>query len=561
MHHNLLKALLISDFNIENLAGLLNNSDELPVIDAVCGPYGQLMPILINGEHPAWKQKPEILVVWTRPEAISETFRRLINFERVLHAKVLEEVDEFCVPLSRAAKNVKTLFIMAWQIPTSFRGYGFLEWRKGIGLRQLVMQMNLRMAENLNEVDNVLILDSFKWAEKSGKSAFQPKAWYLGKIPFGNEVFKWAVQDIKTALSALSGRSKKIIIVDLDDTLWGGVLGDLGWENLILGGHDPVGESFVDFQRSLKAISQRGVVIGIVSKNDENIALEAIEKHPEMVLRKNNFAGWRINWDDKAKNIIELVTHLNLGLDSVVFIDDNPVERARVRQALPEVYVAELPEDNLLYKNFIQDLSCFDTPKMTEEDRERTKMYVMERKRNELKIEVQSIEGWLRSLETKVKLAPFQKEDSPRILQLINKTNQMNLSTRRLAESELINWINQTGHKMWSCRVGDKFGDSGLTGIISLEIKGRDAQIVDFLLSCRVIGRRVEETLIWTAADYAIKQGLLKIYAKHIPTPKNMPCLEFFKKSGFLFNQDSDAFVWELKQPYPYPQSVQIEMS
>src|SRR5262249_53417094 len=158
--------------------------------------------------------------------------------------------------------------------------------------------------------------------------------WYLGKIPFSNDVFKDAVSDVKTAIRGLSGQSKKLVILDLDDTLWGGIVGDIGWQDLVLGGHHPIGESLVDFQKELKALKNRGILLAVVSKNEESIALEAIRNHPEMVIKERDLVGWRINWNDKAANIADLVRELNIGLDSVVFVDDNPVERARVREAL-----------------------------------------------------------------------------------------------------------------------------------------------------------------------------------------------------------------------------------
>ena len=175
-----------------------------------------------------------------------------------------------------------------------------------------------------------------------------------------------AAADIRAAFVGLRGAAKKLLVLDLDDTLWGGIVGDAGWENLRLGGHDPQGESFADFQRAIKNLKRRGVVLALVSKNEESVALEAIRNHPEMVLKEDDFVGWRINWTDKARNIAELATELNLGLQSVVFIDDNPVERARVREALPEVFVPEWPEDKLLYASAFGQLRCFDAPPSVE---------------------------------------------------------------------------------------------------------------------------------------------------------------------------------------------------
>ena len=186
---------------------------------------------------------------------------------------------------------------------------------------------------------------------------------------------------MKAALRAVRGQSRKVVICDLDDTLWGGIVGDAGWENLRLGGHDPVGEAFADFQRELKALTRRGIILAMVSKNTEAVALEAIEKHPEMQLRKDDFAAWRINWDDKAQNIADLMEELNLGLDSAVFLDDNPVERARISEALPEVLVPNLPRDKMLFASTLRKLNCFDSATVSSEDRKRAAFYNAERDR------------------------------------------------------------------------------------------------------------------------------------------------------------------------------------
>jgi len=381
--------------------------------------------------------------------------------------------------------------------------------------------------------------------------------WYMGKIAYGNEVFMEAVKDIKAALRGIDGQSMKLIILDLDDTLWPGIVGDVGWENIRLGGHDHIGEAFVDFQRALKSLTNRGVLLGIVSKNEETIALEAIKNHPEMVLRLEDFAGLKINWQDKAQNTIDLVSDLNLGLQSVVFIDDNPVERARVREALPEVFVPEWPENKMLYKSALLSLRCFDTPSITKEDFERTGMYVSERQRSSLKRNVSSLDEWLKSLKIKVTVEELNTANLQRTAQLLNKTNQMNLTTRRMTESELVSWVKQNGHKLWTFCVSDKFGDSGLTGIISIEVENKKGRIVDFVLSCRVMGQKVEETMLYTAINYSQSLGLEEIHAEYIPTAKNKPCLEFFKRSGFEYTNGS--FVWKVYKDFIMPKYIEIE--
>jgi FkbH-like protein len=553
------KCLVISDFNVDTFAAYLSNDDELPAVQTAVAPYGQVMPVLVteNGEY--WDKDLDFAVIWTQPQTAICSFNSLFSYRKASVDEVLKEVDEYSSLLLKIKDRTKFAFIPTWVSSSYNRCFGMLDMKNGIGIANMLMRMNLRLADNLEKASNLHLLNCEKWTALAGQSAFNPKLWYMGKIPFGNEVFKEAVRDIKSALRASGGDSKKLIILDLDDTLWGGIVGEVGWENIRLGGHDHVGEAYVDFQAALKSLTNRGILLGIASKNEESVALEAIEKHPEMVLRLQDFAGWRVNWTDKAQNISDLVSDLNLGLESVVFIDDNPVERARIREALPQVFVPEWPEDRTLYKKALLSLSCFNSSSITEEDLGRTKMYVSERERINLRNSIGSLDQWLKSLSTRVTIEELDESNLQRATQLLNKTNQLNLSTRRMTESELAAWAREEGHRLWTFRLSDKFGDSGLTGIISLQIEKNCGRIVDFVLSCRVMGRKVEELMLYKAIKYAESAGLEEIQAKYIPTRSNKPCLEFWKKSGFDFNEPEDTFYWKISRDYPLPETIQVE--
>ena len=274
-------------------------------------------------------------------------------------------------------------------------------------------------------------------------------------------------------------------------------------------------------------------------------------------MRKDDFAGWRINWNDKAANIAELAKELNLGLDAVVFIDDNPVERARVREALPDVLVPEWPADKRLYPHALRSLDCFDKPAISEEDRQRPQMYVSERQRTELKSSASSVEEWLRTLDLKVKVEPLNAANIGRLTQLFNKTNQMNLSTRRLTEQELLAWSGADNRRVWGFHVADRFGDSGLTGILGVEAQDGQAKIVDFILSCRVMGRKIEETMLHVAVDWSRSARLKDVRAVYSPTAKNKPTLGFLEKSG-LQRAGENQFVWDARQSYPLHPAVQL---
>jgi FkbH-like protein len=249
---------------------------------------------------------------------------------------------------------------------------------------------------------------------------------------------------------------------------------------------------------------------------------------------------------------------LNLGPQSAVFIDDNPAERARVKESLPEIFVPDWPQDPMLYPATLLSMRCFELPSLSREDLARTTMYLSENKRRELKKTVKSMEEWLKHLAVRVRVEELHPANLQRATQLLNKTNQMNLTTRRMSEAELMGWASEAHHKLWTLRVSDKFGDTGLTGIISLDIQDRNAQIVDFILSCRVLGRKIEEAMLATAIQHAQTMSVEKVYARYIPTAKNKPCLEFFKSLTPGFQQQGECFMIAGEVPFPVPEHIEL---
>jgi FkbH-like protein len=547
------RGLLVSDFTVDELARCLEGDVAAPVLGATMAPFDQVVPTLLSPRDP----EHDYAIVWTRPESAVPSFARLLEFELVDDETLLADVDRFASLLLDGLKSYRFAFVPTWTVPPWRRGLGLMDGRAN-GLTRALCAMNNRLMARLEESPNIFVLNAQRWCDEVGRAAHSTKLWYMGKVPFHPSVFEHAASDVKGAIQGITGMARKLIVVDLDDTLWGGVVGDLGWENLRLGGHDSIGESFVDFQRALKSLKRRGILLAMVSKNDEAVALEAIRNHSEMVLKEEDFVGWRINWQDKAKNIDDLVAGLNLGLQSAVFIDDNPFERTRVREALPEVFVPEWPEDKLSYTSTLLSLRCFDTPTRTAEDAARTEMYVSDRKREDLRSQVGSLDEWLLSLGLRLRIEPLNAANLARTAQLLNKTNQLNLSTRRLTERELLDWTNEKGHWLRTLSVSDRLGDAGLTGIVSLQVEGDVGRIVDFVLSCRVMGRRVEEAMVHLAVDTARTLSLENVVADLIPTKKNGPCLDFFQRSGFRRDGET-RFTWDARQEYPLSAVISLE--
>ncbi|HXX68476.1 MAG TPA: HAD-IIIC family phosphatase, partial [Polyangiaceae bacterium] len=312
-------------------------------------------------------------------------------------------------------------------------------------------------------------------------------------------------------------------------------------------------------QKRLLALTRRGIALAVVSKNEESTALEAMRANPEMIIRPEMLAAFRINWSDKAQNIADIAQELNLGLQSVVFIDDNPIERGRVRETLPEVYVPEWPLDPTHYSQALESLRCFDTPHVSAEDLERNAMYATERERTALRGKVSSIDEWLATLELVVRFERLGSANIARAAQLLNKTNQMNLRTRRLSEPELMAWAREAGHELWTIQVADRFGNAGLTGLLGLAREAEVVRMSDFVLSCRVMGRRVEETMLWAGKQRGAALGARALVVTPIPTKKNKPCLDFFARTQGLTSTDEGYRAPLDDGGEPAPALVRIE--
>ena len=546
--HDRLHAIAVADFTIDEIAELLGDD-----IDVEIAPFDSVVPTLLSLAGRA--DKPDLAFVWTRPDAASPAFRALLAGEPVDDAQVMSDVDALSASIVKSAESARFVVVASWVLPPWRRGLGMLELRNGP--TTTLMRMNLRLAEAIAKAPNAFVLDASRWLARASDGGVDPKLWHAGKVGFTREVLAEAARDVRAAVRGALGEAKKLVVVDLDDTLWGGVVGDVGWESLVLGGHDACGEGFAAFQRELVALTRRGVALAVVSKNEEPVALEAMQRHPEMIIKPEMLAAHRINWRDKAHNIAEIAAELNLGLSSVVFIDDNAAERGRVSEALPEVLVPDWPHDPTHYARALESLACFDTPHVSEEDLARNEMYATERRRTALKSVATSIDEWLRSLDLVVRFERIGKANVSRASQLLNKTNQMNLRTRRLSEAELLAWADEPSHEAWAVNVADRFGDAGLTGIFALSRDGATAKLEDWLLSCRVMGRRVEDTMLWAASSRARELGASALVIEPVVTKKNKPCIDFFEGAGLP--REGESWLLPLGAPLPAPALVSIE--
>jgi FkbH-like protein len=352
-------------------------------------------------------------------------------------------------------------------------------------------------------------------------------------------------------IAAQRGRSSKCLVLDLDNTLWGGVIGDDGLEGIVLGQGNAVGEAYVEFQRWVLEQTRRGVILAVCSKNDEANALLPFERHPEMVLSRSDIALLVANWDDKATNLRMIAQRLNIGLDSLVFADDNPFERNIVRSELPQVSVPELPEDPVLYARCLADAGYFEALSLTADDLERSRQYQANLQRETMQAGATDLDAYLASLKMQLSTKPLNTFDLKRVVQLINKTNQFNLTTRRYSEAEVEALLCDNGVLGLQFRLTDSFGDNGIISVImgKLDQANTNRMIIDsWLMSCRVLGRHVETACLNVLVAKAKDLGVTEIVGEYIPTAKNGMVRDHYGKLTFLPVRDEPdgRSVWRL---------------
>ncbi len=385
------------------------------------------------------------------------------------------------------------------------------------------------------EAEGIDLLDVAAAARRDGMATWHdPALWHRSKQEISPAQSPSYGDLVGRLMAARQGRSYKCLVLDLDNTLWGGVVGDDGLEGIVIGQGSALGEGFVAVQEYARDLARRGVILAVSSKNDEANALEPFDKHPEMVLRRGDIASFRADWNDKAANIRAIAAELNIGLDSLVFLDDNPFERNLVRQELPMVAVPEVPDDPALVPQVLADAGYFESLRITEEDRERTGQYQENRAREALRASATDMAGYLRGLEMRMVWRRFDELGRQRIVQLINKTNQFNLTTRRHADPDVGRMMADPDWFGLQIRLTDRFGDNGIIAIvIGCRTAPEEVMIDTWLMSCRVLGRQVEATTLNLVAEAATAMGAKRLLGEYLPTKKNGMVRDHYEKLGF----------------------------
>lgn len=418
--------------------------------------------------------------------------------------------------------------------------YGGLSSAIPGGRASIIRALNSELLQAAQSRPEISILDVEQISSIIGKQTWDDdRLWIAAKQYPSAEAAGFLAKHQVALIRAILGMTSKCLVLDLDNVIWGGIIGEDGLDGIRLGG-SPEGEAFVAFQRYLKALRGRGILLAVCSKNNEADAKAPFEKHPEMVLRLQDISAFIANWAPKSDNLKVISRQLNIGSDSLVFIDDNPVEREEVRKAMPDVEVPELPTDPALYQQALYRELLFETVSLTSEDKKRAQSYQDDLNRRGLRESSESLQEFLAGLQMRIELKPFDAPNLPRIVQLLNKTNQFNLTTCRLTSEEVIAFVESPGNYTQFMNLRDRFGESGITGILMASSHEEALNIDVWLMSCRVLGRQAEHAMLAAVWRFARHAGYRSLRGVYQPTAKNQQVADLYDRMGFQLVSSGD---------------------
>ncbi|MCV6825415.1 MULTISPECIES: HAD-IIIC family phosphatase [Halocynthiibacter] len=543
------KAALIDDAFAPMTIGLLGNRtlsylpDPLAAaglarglsISSVEAPYDSVASFAFSPANCFAQSLDAVLVVLNESALASK--RPLLDVSAEKEA--LADAEELFVALASAAKQKTGCPAIFATLPAALQVSSAELATPGSSAR-FRQRINLLLAEGAIE-GKWLLWDQAALASRVGlENWLDPVRYHAAKIPFSLEMCPLAADNIASILAAMKGKSARGLILDLDNTLWGGVIGDDGLAGIKLGQNSPEGEAFVAFQNFVLGLRERGVVLAVCSKNTDEIAREPFREHSEMVIKEDHIAVFQANWSDKATNIKSIAETLSLGLESFVFIDDNAAERERVRQELPLVSTIEVGEDPSFYIERIAQSGQFDHLPLNTEDISRAESYGGRAAAAEIRAKIGNYDDYLTTLEMRMTISPFDDVGRARITQLINKSNQFNLTTRRYGEEDVRAIENDPDQLGWQVRLDDKFAQHGMIGVVIVRQDSKEWMIDTWLQSCRVLERGVEQRVMDSLFEEAAKAGVENIVAQYIPTDRNKMVSSFYSDMGFNVDSEND---------------------
>ena len=500
------------------------------------GDYDTIVQESLGGKSGILNNDTDCILIFNKLDGLSQALVR--NFAALGKEEIQNKVLNIHETITNVLGGIRnqTNGMILWhgfELPL-YPSLGVWDGQVASGQSALIAELNDFVRSSLRTIPNAYYVDlNLCLARVGGQAFFDERYWHIGRAPYSREGLAEIAREDFKYIRAAKGKNKKCLVLDCDNVLWGGIIGEDGLAGIKLGKVYP-GSPYYEFQQEVLNLYSRGIILALCSKNNEKDVWEVFRTHPDMVLKENHIAAAEINWEDKATNLRRIAAYLNIGLDSMVFVDDSEFEVNLVRDAIPEITVIHLPKDKSVeYRNILAACGLFDTLALSAEDRERGDMYRLEALRKKMQNEAPDLETYLRSLEMVVELNLVDDYTLPRVAQLTQKTNQFNLTTRRYSEADIRTFMEAEDVDVVTLRLSDKFGDSGRVGVCILKCSEHTATIDTLLLSCRILGRGVEDVFIAQAIKLARQRNCESVIAEFIQTAKNEQVKNFYPRQGF----------------------------
>ena len=562
-HKNHTNIAFLSSFTINGLSETVQVkcNEKKIYCDTYVGGYNQFSQEILNLKSKLYDFSPNLtFLILDLRSVLGDLFFFPYSYtEKEKKELINSKLNELFEIITFFVKNSNSKLVLTNFNSPSYSSYGIASMKSNFNLKDMVLYMNKKLQEFTINKNSIFIFDFDAFVSKFGeKNVFNYQNYFFGDIKIDLDYIPYFANELIPYIIAQLGISKKCIVLDLDNTLWGGIVGEDGFDGIKLGPQLP-GNTYLEFQKNLKALKNRGIILAINSKNNFNDAIQVINEHPNMILRKEDFSSIMINWNNKVSNMYEIAQELNIGLDSIVFFDDDPVNRELMRTSLPDILTVELPKDSSEYVNTLHELPEFSMFEITDEDSKRSEMYAQQQTRKEFEISTPNLEDLLRNLSLELIIKKSNNFTNPRISQLILKTNQFNLTTKRYTAEEILNFTNDENIIIGCAQVKDKFGDHGITGVFIIKKLNSNEWFLDtFLLSCRIIGREIEKGILNYIINEAKKNGIKIIKSQYVRTEKNTPIQDFLPNCGF--KQINNFWEYDLNNAFNMPDFIKIEI-
>lgn len=530
-------------------------------IEVWLAPYGQIEQQALDSHSLLYSQKPDVILILPLLEQLAPelSYRFLAYTPEALEHQRTQLLSRLQAVIQHIRSVSQAKILLGNFPPPTWFAAGVTDSSLVHTQTHFIQQLNEQLTALSHSVTDVLILDVHRAATEVGLDHWRDERLeFLAKSPWSAEAMSKVAKAAARRLHSWFFPPAKCLVLDMDNTLWGGVLGESGIDGIALGPDYP-GNVFVDFQKRILALHDSGFLLAAASKNNAADVEEVLKSHPACLLKREHFAAFEVHWEDKATSLRRIASHLNIGLDSLVFFDDNPTERAWVKEQLPQVTVLEISSNILSYASTLTESGCFDLAQLTKEDLQRSQLYQEDLQRRELQTQTGSLDDFLKGLDMSLTFGHADEGSLPRIVQLLAKTNQFNLTTRRHSAAELKTLLDAGGIILWA-RLQDRFGDNGLIAVgIVVPDHNSTWKLDSFLMSCRVIGRGVETALLSLLIERIKSLGAEHLLAEFIPTSKNQPAAAFLTSHGFMQKDgNSEQFIHSLNEEVRIPDYIRV---